>query len=220
MHAVFTDYYFLIILFVTNTIYYFRQKQFYKLSVSLAFFIGFLGLANICYQGGANQFYIENQYLLLGIFVSIPFLYDVLPKLLPYRSYFFYAIPIAILLVCFIRIVQTKSYYTSKLNWTRQAIENMQGMKDKRVLINIEQVPKAVFTDTWSAAYEFWFLSTLEFGYSQATLIEEKATEHDWTWDSYDKFISSLEVTKYEDLRPPYFKYAGSSALEGYGADK
>ena len=204
------DFYFLITLLVLTMFYFSKEKKWFQLTIMSAFFFGYLLIVNVCYEQGARQFYLENQYLLLTLFLVIPFVSEVVTyyqnRSTNWRILKRLA-PILILTLFAIRILHTSALYTDMLDWKRAIISNSELYKEKRVVIYEDQIPTKLLLDSWAGPYEFWFLSTLEKGYSQAAIIRKDSLHFTWTWDKYNFFISGLENHTYESLNATYFKF-------------
>lgn|GEM_PF-485642 len=210
-----TDFYFMIVLFGINSFSFLKNKQYFKLVSTSSFFLGYLLLVNVCYYQGVRQFYLENQYLLLAIFVIIPFLQDGHTSLLSKKMNWpilQYLLPLCIVFLFTVRILNTSSYYTSLQNWKRKIITQSSELKDKRIVVFKNEKNEDMILDGWAFPYEVWFISTIEFGYSQAALYRKDPIHFNWTWDKYDKFISDMTAIPYNELAPPYFKFPDTSA--------
>ena len=210
------DYYFLPLLYFISAYFYLKTKHFLKLALMTTSLIVFTVLVNVTYHGGGNQFYFENQYLILCVFVIVPFISDTLPELVKRSSRLAIALPILIVSAFFLRVYNTKSFYSDMLNEKRSILENMQGDKNSRVLILPDQISATSYLDPWSHAYEYWLLSTLEKGYSQATLIETEPSKYDWAEDFSNSFITDFETEPYANYKEPYFKFPNNTPLKRY----
>ncbi len=68
------DYYYLLIVLIIIIWFYLKHTEYNKLVLILTFFLGYILIINVSYPNGADQFYLENQYLILSIIVGIPLL--------------------------------------------------------------------------------------------------------------------------------------------------
>lgn len=194
------DYYFLAFFFAAIVFFYLRNRRFGKLFLFAGFFLGLTALINVVnYSGSAQQFYLEPQYSLLAVFVGVVATYDLLPA---FRKPLLPTLALnLILLLCFVRIVQTGKEYTARLSWYR---ETMQQTPDKTILAE-SATPVPLLKMTWGSAYEWWLLSTLETGQTKSLIIEEKPGEFDWALDNRRGLLTKWEIFPYENLTPRYF---------------
>jgi hypothetical protein len=199
------DYYFLPILLVLVGIIYIKQKKHMKLGLMLCFFLGYIFIVNISNPSGADQFYLENQYLILSIFVGMPFVFDYLPTIKNKQ------IPIVIVstiaIVGVIRICNAHQFYTRRLEWNRNLLYQTSLEPQKKLILSITKVPKDKLLMTWASSYEFWLLSTLEQGISRSIIVEETPNEFDWALNKNKSFIAKWGVFDYSTLDNRYFKF-------------
>ena len=208
------DYYFAIILLLAILWVYVKQQKFVKLLFVLTFILGYTFLINISYSEGADQFYLENQYLLLAIMVGFPFVYDVLP-LIKYPKGKEVTIGL-ILLIGLIRIFNTHPFYTNRVQWLRNTISEVEQLPKKKVIIPYKSEFKETLLMTWASSYEFWLLSSLEKGYAHSIIIEENKNEFDWAMPQNKVFIAKWGTFEYERLNKKYFNFVD----EGFYAKK
>jgi len=203
------DYYFLPICLLLNSISYTITKQYNKLILGLMFFVGYALLINLSYPTGADQFYLENQYLILSIIVGFPFAYDFLPSIKEGKT--------QILIIGFIalagifRIYNNHYMYTNRLNWYRKTLADTSALPQKKLVIPADKAPKDLLLMTWGSSYEFWLLSTIEEGVSRSIIIEETANEFDWAMSNNKAFIAKWGTFDYDKLNPEYFKFYDES---------
>jgi hypothetical protein len=203
------DYYFLPLLLIASTIFYLKSKQYKKIILLLIFFIGYCLLVNVSYPNGAEQFYLENQYLILSFIVALPFVLDVLPKLKKPQVQF--AILCLICLVGLFRIAGTHQIYTNRLDWNRNLLAKTKGLSNKKIIIPSHKVPIDTVFMTWGSSYEFWLLSSIENGVSRSIIIEEIQNEFDWAIPSNKTFITKWGTFNYEELNKKYFIFTDTT---------
>lgn len=202
------DYYFLLFLSVFMFAFYIRKKQYKKLILVGCFFFGYLFIVNISYPNGTHQYYIENQYLILSVFVLIPFLFDVFPNI-NYKNQL-----IGILFVSFIsliRIYNGHELYTTRLNWNRQFLAKISALENKKLIVNKENVPMDTLLANWSSSFEFWLLSTIENDTSRSIIIIDNKDEITWQ-KGYNKiFVTKWDTPEYSTLNKKYFIFNDTS---------
>ncbi|MFM2224689.1 MAG: hypothetical protein RJA07_891 [Bacteroidota bacterium] len=198
IHYCLHDYYFIPLIFSVVVAFYFYKKSFLKLILFGSFFFGYLLIVNVSHQGGGDQFYLESQYLMLMIFLSMPLLYDVLPNIsspIITRSFL-----IVILLVGVIRIYNTHFQYTKRLNWYQNTIAQTNMLPNKKVVLKQAHVPMNKIILSWGSAYEFWLLSTIEQHKSMSIIIAEKEAEFDDFVNNNSVFIGKWERINYSEF--------------------
>lgn len=203
------DYYILLVVLLFLLIVYVNGHYIRKLALLLIFFLGYCLIVNVSYPTGADQFYIENQYMILSFFIAIPLVLDVLPKI-KYRLG-------QILLICLIcaigliRIVDASQIYQDRLTWNRNLILNSKDFPNKKLIIAPNTIPIDTLLMTWGTSYEIWLLSTIEQGFSRSIIIEEREGEFDWALPNSNSFITKWGYFYYTDLNKKYFIFNDTS---------
>lgn len=202
------DYYSVSILLVILIVFYGRRKAWLKLALLAAAFAGYSLIVNIAYANGADQFYIENQYLLLGFMVAVPFAADVFPQ--TRNTNIQLAIVTLICAACIVRVYATHDFYTTRLNWNRQQITKA-GNEHKKLILPASMAPKDIVLQTWGTSYEIWLLSTMEQHQSASVIVEERPGEFDWAIPNRKSFLTKWGVFDYATLTPKYFRFSDTS---------
>lgn len=204
-----TDYYFAAALFIVVLAFYLKHRLYFKLFLLFGFFLGFCLLVNVSYPDGANQFYLENQYLLLGFFVALPFVIDVLPKLK--TPNFQLVVTSVICIIGIYRVYNAHDIYTTRLNWNRNLLSSTSNLSNKKLILTANQAPVDTLFMTWGSSFEIWLLSTIETGISRSIIIEESPNEFDWKMNDSNTLITKWEVFNYADLNRKYFIFNDTS---------
>lgn len=207
-----TDYFMLLATFATVSIGYFWQKKWLQLVLLWLFSAGFLCIVNATYFQGAHQFYIENQYLLLSLFVIFPFVFDFL-KNIPSKPWSKVIIPL-LLVTGLVRIGTSNGLYTTRIEWLRSFMEKTASDPPKKLVVEAAKVPKDTLMLTWGSHYEFWLLSTMEKGVTCSVAIEEEKDEFKRAMNKNHSFITRWGDLEYNTLNPRYFVFPDS--LSGY----
>jgi len=214
IHYFIHDYYLVSFLFFANLAFYLKTKNCKSFLFILFSFLGFALLVSITYPNGADQFYLENQYLLLSIFVIVPFVYEVLPQLKD-SNWSKQLIVLLLILVSIYRIESTHDYYTNRLNWYRSKLEVTNQLEHRKIIFKVDTSINKQVLMTWASSCEFWLLSTLESGISRSIIIEEVPNEFDWV-NSNKAFIGKWGSFDYEKLDRRYFKFNDTSVYVKY----
>ncbi|MGZ6519695.1 MAG: hypothetical protein ACXVED_19075, partial [Bacteroidia bacterium] len=203
-----TKYYWIPILLVLISRQYMIDKQTRKLALFLLFSLGYLFMVNISYPDNyTTDFYIENLYLPLGIFIALPFIYDVLPTL--EKKKLAWSVVALICITGCIRIYSTHTIYTVRLDWERKF---MKQHPDQKVIINSKYTPKDTLLLTWGAPFEFWLLSTTEQNKTASVIIADDISMEIWKSGRSNEFATTWEMFPYKLLDKRYFKFTDSTS--------
>jgi len=204
------DYYFVALLLIIVAFFYLSTKNHFKLFITVAWFFGYCFIINISSPRGGDQFYLENQYLLLSIIVGFPFVFDVLPTVKSAKLQL--AILSFICLVGISRVYHSHQPYTQRLAWIRSLLQQTDKLTHQKIIYSAPfTIPKKVLT-TWGTSYELWLLSTIETGRSRAVIIEEQPGEFDWALPANHSFIVKWGNFPYSSLNTNYFVFSDTSA--------
>jgi hypothetical protein len=215
LHWCLTDYGFLIILFGINVVFYFLKRNFFKLALQMAFFLGYLFFINVSFNNGDHQFYIENLYLPLSIFVAIPFVFDVL------NTGFLKKTPL-ILVSCLLIFATTRIYmhaahWTARLDWNKNLLVQTVNLPNKKLLIDEKKTPKDLMVMTWGSSFEFLLLSSLEKPENaRCILVDENPSRLNWAKNTPNTLLTEWEVWKYNELPQRYFVPRDTGAYSEY----
>lgn len=200
-------YYWFPLLFIFISAVYIHKKQWMLFFLFASFTIGFTFLINISYPTGAEKdFYIENLYLPLGVMLALPFVYHVIPVL--QNRKLSVAIVAVILLTGLARIYNAHNIRTARLDWERTFLqENL----NRKLIVYDREVPMDTLLMTWGTPYEFWLLSTTEYGNTASIVIDEHADKLFWCMGEKKQLLTIMENFKYEDLPSPYFRFTDTT---------
>lgn len=196
-------YYWVIICTVGIVIFYFKNSDFRKLCFFIISFTGYLFLVNISYPTPITpNFYIENLYLPLGIFLGLPVIFDMLPVLDKKKL----AMPLLVLILitgC-ARIYFTHNTYTARLDWQRAYLKQN---GDKKIIASSKKANAGILMMLWGTPYEFWLLSTLEQGKSASIIIDDRPGDRVWARGVTNKFLVNWDIFTYKELPAKYFRF-------------
>jgi hypothetical protein len=173
VHYFSQDYYWVSLLLLTSILFYGYRKKYMLLGLVACAFIAYSLMINISTKDGADQFYIENRYLFLSLYVIFPFVWHILPAI---KSTAMRNLLVVILLTTsWFSIYKDHENYTARLDFNRQLIKES---AQKRI------IPKGRFDNqalplNWGTSYEIWLLSTLETGITHSIVVEDVEGEFD-----------------------------------------
>ena len=210
-----TDYYMVPAIWLLSTVFYLWKKQWLKVLFISFSLVGFLLLVNVPFHQGDNQFYLENLYLPMTVFVAVPLIFDVLPGLLP--SKWVIGPVVLIAFIGIVRIYQTHELWSARVNWERDFIEKTSDLAYQKLLLTEEQVPMDTLILSWSSAYEFLLLSALDKPEdARCILIDESAFRFDSLLAQSRLFLGEFQNYPFEALPQQYFSLEDTSAYVRY----
>lgn len=217
IHYFSSDYILVTVSLLILTILYFYHKQLKLGLFILLASIGFSSIINLTYPEGALQFYIENQYQILAIIISIP-LINMLFKRKLERELTMFLLPF-VSIICFIRIISVHPIYTQRLDWYRNILKVTSSNSSKKLIISNKSAPIDTLLMTWASSYETWLISTIETDTSRSLLIEEYENEYSHTTTLKNVFVTKWGAFEYNTLPTRYFKFmdtTGYFRLQNY----
>lgn len=184
-------------------IYYLLQRKWLLLLLFSGTFVGYLLLVNISYpHANETVFYMENLYLPLGIILSLPLAFDLLPAMK--NRNVVYVLLAAVMLTGVVRIYRTHHVFTARLNWERNFLKMN---SDRKLVIYSNKFLMDKLLMVWGTSYEFWLLSTIEQGKTASIMIHENPDRLvPWAVEK-NSFITNWEVYHHHDFNPRYFKF-------------
>lgn len=210
-----SDYYLFPLLYLLCLGFYLARKYWLKAALVLVAPLAFILLVNVPFYLGDRQFYLENLYLPLAVFVGVPFVFDVLPGLLPDHKIW---IPVALLAgVGVTRIYRAHQPWTDRLCWEQGFLEKTAQLPQRKLLLTEEQVPMDTLLLSWGSAYEFLMLSSLEHPDSARCILIDEVS---WRFDSLlakpGLFLGEFQNYRFDELPKRYFHLQDSSAYVRY----
>ena len=204
------DYYVVGLLLLALAGLYIRRRAWRSLGLLLAFFIGLAALINISNPGGGDQYYLENQYLLLGFFVALPAAYDLFPRV--QKARYMHLLLGALVIACIGRVVRVQPFYAHRLHWFQKVLDQTALLPDRKIVFPAEVAPLDTLLMTWGTAYEFWLLSTLNGGGARSLIVEERAGEFDAGLTRNKTLITKWYPLDYAELEGPYFPFTDTNS--------
>lgn len=207
------DYYLLPILIASISILYIRNKEYKKLIFVFISLVGYLLLVNISFAHGPVQFYIENLYLPLSIFVIIPIVFDLLPKLKRPQLIF---LLLAILVIRCGHIYCSNSKFSDKLTFQKEIIEEAKERYNGKLLIKETPKMREKLVMTWGSSYEFWLLSTVESDTTISIVVDQNIEEILWGKEENKKFLTKWGSIEYAEFPKKYFNLYNDTSVYSY----
>ncbi len=181
------------------------QRNWLMFTFFLVSFTGCLLLINVSYPTGWEPaFYMEHFYVLLAVIIALPLVYDVLPSFKNADTSVM--LIAAILVTAIVRIYVTHGIYTDRLNWEKDFLaKNI----NKKLVIDERKVPIDKLIMTWGTSFEFWLLSTTEYGKSASIIITDHLDQFEASAGLENKaMITVWQTWPYTKLPEKYFKFS------------
>lgn len=206
-----SDYYFIPLLTVVNTAYYLWTKNRPKAALVFLAPLCFVLMVNIPFYQGDNQFYLENLYLPLAVFIAVPLVFDVLPGVMPERQM---AVAVALLAgVGLFRIGITHKFWTDRVRWEQTFLDKTSGLSARKLLLSEQQAPMDKLILSWGSPYEFLLLSSLQHPDSaRCILIDESPERFDSLIARPQLFLGEFKNYRFDELPARYFHVQDTSA--------
>ncbi|MFK7807337.1 MAG: hypothetical protein AB8F74_05980 [Saprospiraceae bacterium] len=198
----FRDYYFLLIALIGMVYYYFKNGKVLHFGLLVSFFFGYLLLVNVSYPEGSEQFYMENLYLPLSLFVIVPLAFE-----LNWNKYQRYYFPMLIFIIA-IRLMHigfNHQFYSERINYLNNYLEETSSLTQKKIIASEANFPMDTLLMTWASPYEFWLLSTIKEDQTRSILISKNANKIKWRKMYNKKFLTAWRAFDYSELPEPYF---------------
>ncbi len=207
------DYYISLILLIVVVIWFIFKKKYLQLSYVLVFVLSYVLLVNISFPEGVPHFFAESKYILLSIFIIMPLVYDIFPKV-PFKTTFW--ILIFVIIVRVIHINNSHSLYTARLDILRNVIDETENFENKKLILYQDEFPMDTLLMSWASAYEFWILSALENKEQRSILIDENPGRFDSLLNKKDIFLEEWRVYHYKDMPVKYFLFDTTTTYMKY----
>lgn len=215
LHWCLTDYYLLPLLVLLNTGFYFRKKRWLKGLLAVLFPAGFVILVNVPFAKGDHQFYLENLYLPLGLFASVPFVFDVLPALVPERR--MWLVLSALVALRLVHIFLTHRSWTERMHWEQAFLKETAALPRRKLILSEKQAPMDKLILSWGTPTEFLMLSALEHPDSARCIaIDENPERFDPLLASPRLFLGEFRNYSFDELPHRYFNPQDTSAYIHY----
>lgn len=204
----FTLYYCLPLLLAIVSFYYLKNKEWLKLAGLYSFLFGYLLIVHIGDPKSPYRFYSEANYLPLSILLSIPLLFDVLPKFQKYQKFilgsFFLIVTLRL-----VTIAQNHQTFEDRHNWCLSQLEATESLSTNRLWMHKKEAPMDTVIQEWVVPYETILLTALEHSDSVKTLFiipDYENYKHRAALESENGyFFSVFKKIEIEEINQRYF---------------
>ncbi len=165
----FTDFYAFVLLFGALMAFYIRNRIFWKAGLIFMFSLGYIVLINGTFDWGGVRFHTESFYQVLGLFVLIPFLYDLAPRWQNKR--WFWPALWALLLIRLVHIYAIHPEYSKRIDWYQTLLRHTWKYPETKFAADQQHVPMGTLQLSWGSSFETLVLSALQSPDSTRTVI-------------------------------------------------
>lgn len=199
-----SKYHFLVFLLIVVLIWHLKRNNYLKVLIVLFFFVGYILLINISFPKGAEEFYIENMYLPLILFVATPIALDFYPLLnnKPRITALMLAMLVSISLY---RIYNTHKIYTARIELLQRFLDRTG--KTPKMIISERHFPMDTLMMSWATPYEIWLLSTISSDSTRCVMITDNVKSMHHAKNLRWHFVTRWGVYEYSTLPKKYFKF-------------
>ncbi len=214
VHNCIHKYYWIPVIFVIVFGYYIGIRAWLKLVFFASAFLGYFFLVSICYPTSVTpDFYRENLYLPLSVFLALPILFEILPK---FKDTKIVKLAFALILISAgLRFFTYHKEYRARLDWQKDFLTKYGG---KKRIINSKNVDAHLLLMNWGTPYEFCLLSSLNNGPTESIIIDDKPEDRDWAGGETKRFLVNWNIYSYTELPSQYFRFQDTS--KGYIVDR
>lgn len=209
------DYWLLWIVIVACVVFYVSKRFWLKASFVAAWPLAFVIMVNVpYYEAVGQQFYMENLYLPLAVFASIPLIFDVLkeknqPDQLTKNGVTILGILFTINLL---RIGQAHQTWAEKLKWEQTFLEETAKRSERKIVLSEKQVPMQTLKMSWGSPYEFLMLSSLTHpDGARCLIIHDSPERFDSLLTRPRLFFGTFKNYPFEVLPKTYFNFQDTS---------
>lgn len=183
---VLTTYQALPVFFLAALFFLGKERKFLKAASLLIGVAGWLAIVLTTFQYGAEQFYIEAYYLMLGFFLALPIVLDVFPAISARKAEFVLT-GLIVYRVVMIGIVSEK--YTDRFDYLDRLTDRLMEQQDQRYLIREERIDGAKLEQLWPLPYETALLSAAKDRTRPRTVLTFTDAPPEWVKDWYKNAI-------------------------------
>jgi hypothetical protein len=188
---------------IAAVIFYIKMKCWPKLTLLILFFIAYILFVNLFFAAVYDNFYIENLYLALSLFIVLPILVDVLPNI---KNTNLKIILISILfLFSFINIYSTSNIYKDRIDYMLGIASKANFENQHKIIIDNDNING--MTGNWSLPVESLVQTSIEG--NPVSIVTQKVfneTSTKFSIDEHSIILSPWNVITDTILNSRYFK--------------
>jgi hypothetical protein len=208
--------YWLLWLIIAVCVGYYVWKQIWAKALFVAgWSLAFVIMVNVpYYEAVGQQFYMENLYLPLAVFASIPFMFDLLQGSIKsdHLAQGGMVVLVALFGLSLFRIGLNHRPWTEKLAWEQNFLRETATRTNRKIVISEKQVPMDKLKMSWGSPYEFLMLSSMVNPDSaRCLIIHESPDRFDSLLTRPRLFFGAFKNYDFGQLPKGYFDFQDSS---------
>jgi hypothetical protein len=139
---------------------YIRYREYLKLLIVSGGFLAYMAIVQYAFGQGDSSLMMEKNYMPLGIFLGIPFCYDVLRKTKKEIDFKF-AVIVCLLCISFIRIINFSSFFTERVSIMQRLYETGGKLQHRKFIVEKGLVPEYYAGIAWCFSVETLLYSAI-----------------------------------------------------------
>lgn len=203
LENVWTIWYFFPVFLLVITIFYVYHKRWLKLGLVWLSCFGYLLLLHIGAPNAANRFYVEVNYMALSIFVMVPFLFDLAPRIRERTLFWLFA---GILIWRLTAITLHHAPFEARRRWIEETMTEQSG-DGNRFFLTESQAPMDTLLMSWGLPYESLIITHCRegVGESKTLLVHPDFAPFTEVLSLDTVFITPFKTYPVKDLNEVYF---------------
>lgn len=201
------DYWLLILVLLAGIAWQIWHRKWARAWLVAGWSFGFILLVNVPFHSDmGKQFYMENLYLPLAVFASVPLMFEVLQKPVIHLSGFGLGILSLIFALSFARIIKAGEDWQLRMLWEKQVLHQTANLPSRKILMTEGQAPMDLLKMSWGSPYEWLLLSSLEHPDSaRCLIITPEPAKYDTLMTRPDLFLGTFRNYSLDSLPVRYF---------------
>ncbi len=199
-----SNYWIVVLILLAGLISLLKNKRFILFGMTVLFTTGYFILICITFPSAFGRellFYMESQWMALGIIISAPFVYHLLPQL---KSKYIQLILIVIFSTRLMYIGHSGVLFNERLNTLESTIIQIKNKGYSKIILTKEPTMDTRFLMNWGLPVESLTLSAMN---GDDPIVTFKVMRPEEIINvSNDTFLSSFRKMGYGELNPEYFR--------------
>lgn len=201
-----TYWYFFPLFYLISAGWHILKKNWLSIGLVLLACLGYIALVHIGSPNATYRFYIEVSYMPLTIFVMLPVVFEILPKVKLKYVVSFFGIIFAFRLAV---IAFNHKPYTERLSWISSVIEKERenGKGQLLVMQNSPSIEEKTII-SWGVAYESILITAIQNPENPACLlILQRNGHYKEELEKGEEFLTTFKKFSFEELDKTYFQF-------------
>ena len=207
----FAHYFFWLVALIACSIYFFRKKNYWQLSMLIGLSLVYLFVVLAVNANDNLKFYVESHLLLLGFIVSVPLCFEIIPSIKK-PAVLISILSFGLIIRC-ADIALDHKQFSQRLEWMENFQKQTENLPNKKLILSDSQVPMETLMMTWGSPYESWLISTYNNPQNaRSIVINEDAELYRGVINENKSFLTEWGVFPYSALPEKHFPFHDTSA--------